>query len=346
MLIAGIFVALTLFLMNTMTSFITSTGELVERQNAVTQSTQHALISLDEANVAIEEGLSIDDPQDLEKLRLAESKFSAATTRFEMFINSLIWGSESDAFKRVNGGIAYEEWKRLRLDQSLRVFPLDAKSAQIAGEVDIFFGSFSQDALATFAAKRKQLRLSDSGENLEVKNELVQLSTKLRERRIKIASLVNNMIENYNQVASSQVSQHHDRSTFLNQATYIISTFGFMMALLLGILFSRLVIVQPILELAKVAQAFSSGDFSQKVGIKSKDELGYLGLTINNMATKLSELYANLEEQVKQRTTQLNNKVVEIEQMNKMMIGRELKMVELKKQIAALQNEVSHLRGN
>ena len=52
---------------------------------------------------------------------------------------------------------------------------------------------------------------------------------------------------------------------------------------------------------------------------------------------KLVKYTEEVEQLVFQRTAQLEEKVVELEKINDLMIGRELKMMELKKEIAALE---------
>ncbi len=56
--------------------------------------------------------------------------------------------------------------------------------------------------------------------------------------------------------------------------------------------------------------------------------------------TKDLEIMAkNLEEEVGQRTQELEKKLKELEKTNKLMIGREIKMIELKKEIKELKNK-------
>jgi len=55
---------------------------------------------------------------------------------------------------------------------------------------------------------------------------------------------------------------------------------------------------------------------------------------------KLAEYTKGLEGQVAERTKELGNKIKELESTNKSMVGRELKMVELKKEIADLKKQV------
>ena len=48
---------------------------------------------------------------------------------------------------------------------------------------------------------------------------------------------------------------------------------------------------------------------------------------------ELEALTGNLEEQVKERTKELEKKIKELEKVNRLMVGREMKMIELKKEI-------------
>ncbi len=48
---------------------------------------------------------------------------------------------------------------------------------------------------------------------------------------------------------------------------------------------------------------------------------------------ELEEIVANLDEEVKKRTEELQEKVKELEKFRKFAVGRELKMVELKKEL-------------
>lgn len=60
---------------------------------------------------------------------------------------------------------------------------------------------------------------------------------------------------------------------------------------------------------------------------------------------KLSEYTKGLEVKVAERTQELADRVKELETLNKTMTGRELKMVELKKEIENLQKRVKNGRG-
>ncbi|MBI5044630.1 MAG: HAMP domain-containing protein [Candidatus Levybacteria bacterium] len=106
------------------------------------------------------------------------------------------------------------------------------------------------------------------------------------------------------------------------------------------------VFIKPVINLTNSAQALSKGDFSKRIDVTSRDEIGMLGTSFNEMMTKLKDYQESLEQKVTERTKQLEDAQVlqvkqleETERINKLLVGRELKMVELKKQIATLKKK-------
>jgi signal transduction histidine kinase len=70
---------------------------------------------------------------------------------------------------------------------------------------------------------------------------------------------------------------------------------------------------RPIVALTRTTETISAGDFTQKVTIHSKDEIGRLATSFNRMADRLAASYGQLERKVVERTTQLQQKVQEVE---------------------------------
>lgn len=133
-------------------------------------------------------------------------------------------------------------------------------------------------------------------------------------------------------------------------------------------------ISDPIEELAQAARRMARTDFSDisLVNINAKDEIGLLANSFGLMAVRLKELYGNLETKVKEQTAELSKEVEdlesskkatvnlledleternkveaarkaaeeklnEVERLNKIMVDRELVMIELKKKIRELE---------
>lgn len=92
-------------------------------------------------------------------------------------------------------------------------------------------------------------------------------------------------------------------------------------------------------ELISFAKMLGSGELTKKINIDANDEIAEIARAMNSMSEDLTKTLVSkseLERLVEQRTSELKLKMDEIERMNKHMIGRELKMVELKNELDAL----------
>lgn len=72
------------------------------------------------------------------------------------------------------------------------------------------------------------------------------------------------------------------------------------------------VVLKPIYYLINTTEKFSKGDFSQRAKIFRNDEIGTLSNEFNKMADQLHMLINNLEEKVKERTKELEQKNIEL----------------------------------
>jgi GAF domain-containing protein/HAMP domain-containing protein len=64
-------------------------------------------------------------------------------------------------------------------------------------------------------------------------------------------------------------------------------------------------VIKPLRALTSITQKYAQGDWSQRAPVKTKDEVGLLAYSFNNMADDLSELYHSLEQKVDERTRQI-----------------------------------------
>lgn len=95
-------------------------------------------------------------------------------------------------------------------------------------------------------------------------------------------------------------------------------------------------ISEPIIELKNIAEEIGKGRLNTKITIKSNDEIGSLSKSFNKMAENLRMSNENLEQKVNKRTNELQQKVKELEDFKKVVVGREIKMIGLKKEIKQL----------
>ncbi len=84
--------------------------------------------------------------------------------------------------------------------------------------------------------------------------------------------------------------------------------------------------VGPIQALRAGAARIGSGDLAQHIAIKTGDELEALADQFNDMAGRLQESYATLEQRVEERTTQLAQAHAEISTLNQRLAADNLRM--------------------
>ncbi|MHB8859571.1 MAG: sensor histidine kinase [Thermoleophilia bacterium] len=102
----------------------------------------------------------------------------------------------------------------------------------------------------------------------------------------------------------------------------LIGGLGIIALLVLLYLSLNIFMINPIDRLASVTQSVAKGDFDRKVGIKSKDELGELGRSVNRMT-----------ESLKVQSQELQGKVGELEQVNRDLQAREHELQLTNKQL-------------
>ena len=95
------------------------------------------------------------------------------------------------------------------------------------------------------------------------------------------------------------------RSTPALQRLAIVLLAASLFAVLAGIFLARRM-VGPIQALRAGAERIGSGDFAQRISIRTGDELEGLANQFNEMGARLQESYADLEKKVEQRTAELS----------------------------------------
>lgn len=121
-----------------------------------------------------------------------------------------------------------------------------------------------------------------------------------------------------------------------------MSTVSVCFALLAWLLLVRM-IVKPLRYLRNVTHAVAGGNMENTITIHTKDEIGDLAKAFNNMISQLREFHKVMREsndELENIKKELEGKLGETERMNQHMINRELKMIELKREIAELKERV------
>jgi len=117
----------------------------------------------------------------------------------------------------------------------------------------------------------------------------------------------------------------------------------FLLAFFLSLVLGKK-ITGPLSKLEKVMSEIAQGKLDSVIEIKSEDEIGSLARSFDTMRRgikayqkQLKEYGKKLEIKVKERTKELEEKNTELERFNRLAVGRELKMIEMKKKISELE---------
>ncbi len=105
----------------------------------------------------------------------------------------------------------------------------------------------------------------------------------------------------------SNIIQNQTRSNV------VISVIISMIAALIAVIASNF-FTSPIVQLTRVAENISTGNFTQKAEIRHNDEIGVLARTFNTMTDQIQGLISNLENRVEQRTADLGLRTSDLEQ--------------------------------
>ena len=121
----------------------------------------------------------------------------------------------------------------------------------------------------------------------------------------------------------------------------IFSLFTFIIGIGLSIVISNF-ITRQLNAIIKTARNVKQGDFSKRVTITSKDEVGLLARNFNDMLDNLEELYSDLEKKVNLRTEELKqtNLILQSEIMSKEAASQQLRELLAEKEV--ILKEIHH----
>jgi len=98
----------------------------------------------------------------------------------------------------------------------------------------------------------------------------------------------------------------------------VVSVFAILLVLTMGtsVFFITRSVTKPIEELVRGTNIIGKGNLEHRIDIKSRDETGELGQAFNEMVEQLKLYHDHLEKMVKERTSELREKTIEVEQAN------------------------------
>ncbi len=274
-----------------------SSKTITEREIPLTQGINGALLAMQEAKFSLEAALAVDEPlSQRDEVAKRELSLKEHISVFDAYLAAITWGSETEAFKKSDGGHNFIEWQRLGLEDSLKIQPSPERRAQLAGVTGIYFGGFAQNALRAIDAHKRL----DQEETNRYKNAARRLS------ELAIGTLSQTVVRSNVSIADSAEDITETQRNVKTRIFWIFAA-SFLLSLSASLLFIRRSIVSPLKSLTAVAQKIRRGDLGVRAEVRSRDEIGMLARAFNEMADHLAEYPRELERTVKERTKNLTD---------------------------------------
>ena len=149
------------------------------------------------------------------------------------------------------------------------------------------------------------------------------------------------------EIAMSMDKAYGELGIMLGNSLLLAGIISLFLTIVSIYIFRKLFVI-PILTLRDTALKIGKGNLDINIDAKSKDEIGELFIAFREMSNNLRESRRNidnynkkLEEMIEDKTEELHKKIEELERYKKVTVGRELKMIELKKEIKELQSKLT-----
>ncbi len=178
---------------------------------------------------------------------------------------------------------------------------IDALAKEMGKKVGVRITVIRKDGLVLGDSKEDPTKMENHASRIELIQALqgrigkkIRYSTTLEEEMLYVAVPIINAGETIGSVRTSFFFRKiKENVSSINQKIIYSAVALMVLALLVSFLSSR-ALAKPIKEIALTAGKIRDGDFGARIFIKSKDELGELSDTLNEMARELQRLFLNL----------------------------------------------------
>lgn len=131
----------------------------------------------------------------------------------------------------------------------------------------------------------------------------------------------------------------------LNSNIAIASVFLVFFATVWGYFTARY-FTRPINYLIEGVNEYVKGNFIHNISVNSNDEFGKMAKAFNEMSNSIKEYRENMQGMVDKKTIEISENKKQLESLNELMIGREVKMSELKLKIKELEGFLQSKKHN
>jgi HAMP domain-containing protein len=177
--------------------------------------------------------------------------------------------------------------------------------------------------------------LSIKAEDPPIKEQEAKHLSTIEDSKAKMDGVISHLVE----ITNEDLERSLDMAKRFEKISYVALLIVFILSIILTFVLVSFAF-RPIKDLIMGTGKISKGEVGFKVPVKSDDEIGILTRSFNKMSYDLKQSRDNdlkKADELKKSQKELQNRNKELEKFNKLAVGRELKMVELKKKIRELE---------
>lgn len=154
------------------------------------------------------------------------------------------------------------------------------------------------------------IRLALEGKQSEALDKFNSLQTNLNEFQDKLRDLAN-----YNVSDAEKIKAYNDSNAKAVTKLYIVLI---LVSLVIGVVMSRTIsnsIVKPLIIIKDFAARLKNSDFSTPINLKRKDELGQIGVALNEAQTQIGALINQVQNSVQELSSESEELSATVEEM-------------------------------
>lgn len=328
-------------------SSVKSSKSLVEKNSRSFSEITELVDRSNDAQEIFDEILLFDSDSEDELFALQE-RFNAAAVDFDVLLNVLTLGSESEDFINLNNGIDYFVWKNF-IEQSLNYEGIEndpsiraegVLSLDQYGAIEKKYFEFIYNVNEATAAQKKFLRLSqeiadlpnvnnrflvEDQQDLSVREDIAQeieasqgaarvfgqRANRAGEAIVAMLSIASNDLRD--NLLERVVTESQNQEQLYKQGAFVLMS-GILLLLTILSLVVHYLVVRPLQRLTNAARQIVDGHKDMVFPLQNRgDEIGLLARTFSHMVGALVRDSETLEVQVLARTRQLDNKNAQLE---------------------------------
>ena len=221
---------------------------------------------------------------DEKKFETIENEINDAYDQFDMYVNAMIYGSNSDEFRTLDGGKLYSTW----LNEGMEGEEIKKASDRIISmtkEADTVHATFSEKAALMMKLHKDSL----AGQNKTLTNDEIEERSLMEEIDKLGAQAEQKMVDLEKLTGTEMDASMAEGDKAVSQANFMILTISLLsivLGILIGLFLSRS-ISKPLVKITQAAEAIALGDLEQNVTVKNKDETGKLAASFGKMIETL-----------------------------------------------------------